>query len=203
MIYNWGKRAGTFGQVRVNLVGNYIKPGPSSRPTRFYRLMAPPFARVFAAHNHIAGQPGRTRNNWRMMEWGGDVRDDMKPKYRAGKPFPVAAVRTHSATEAYKRVLANAGATLPRRDAVDRRIVREVRTGEGRIIDSQNDVRGWPEYKSAAPPADTDRDGMPDAWEKKQALDPADPSDNAKDADGDGYTNVEEFLNRTDPRTPE
>jgi pectate lyase len=49
-------------------------------------------------------------------------------------------------------------------------------------------------------PADTDRDGMPDAWEKTHKLNPADPADGPADADKDGYTNLEEFLNGTNPQ---
>ncbi len=49
---------------------------------------------------------------------------------------------------------------------------------------------------------DTDHDGLPNDWEKKYGLNPADPSDAAKDADGDGFTNLEEFQAKTDPRDP-
>jgi hypothetical protein len=100
-------------------------------------------------------------------------------------------------------VLASGGAVLPERDAVDRRVVKEVRVGKGRLIDSQRDVGGWPELRSAPLPEDSDRDGMPDDWEKTHGLRPADSADGAADADGDGYTNVEEWINGTDPRRRE
>jgi hypothetical protein len=96
-------------------------------------------------------------------------------------------------------VLAAAGASLSR-DAVDQRIVEEVRTGKPRfgrngIIDSQKDVGGWPELRSLPAPQDTDQDGMPDAWEKKHGLDANHPADRNADRDHDGYTNLEEYLN--------
>ena len=102
---------------------------------------------------------------------------------------------THTAAEAYRLVFEDGGATRPRRDAVDARIVEEVLSGAGRIINSQVDVGGWPEYRSGEPPADDDQDGMPDAWERERGLNPKDGSDHREDRNGDGYTNLEEYLN--------
>ena len=100
-------------------------------------------------------------------------------------------------------VLGQAGATLPKRDPVDVRIIESVRTGKpttgNGIIDTPADVGGWPEYKSAPAPADTDHDGMPDGWEKRFGFNSNDPADGATDKDADGFTNVEEYLNGTDP----
>jgi hypothetical protein len=100
----------------------------------------------------------------------------------------------------YEKLLAGAGATRPARDAVDARIVQQVRSGTGKIIDSQKEVGGWPALATGTPPADTDGDGMPDDWERRHGFNPADPADGSADADGDGYTNVEEYLNATNPR---
>jgi hypothetical protein len=131
---------------------------------------------------------------------------------------------------AYASVLANAGATLPRRDAVDARIVESVRTGKSTarpgpglreslggvgyqertiegiaalvplgIITHPSQVGGYPEYRGQ-PYTDTDADGLPDAWETAHGLDPLDPRDATADANGDGYLNVEDFLNGLDPR---
>jgi hypothetical protein len=101
-------------------------------------------------------------------------------------------------------VLRQAGATLPRRDAVDERIVREVASGVpthgNGIIDTPEQAGGWPAYRSLPAPLDTDGDGMPDAWERGHGLDPADPADGAADPDRDGYPSLEEYLNGTDPK---
>jgi hypothetical protein len=97
------------------------------------------------------------------------------------------------------KLLASAGATLPKRDPVDLRIVGEISRGGGRIIDTPTDVGGWPTYSSSEPPEDADRDGMPDAWEREHGLNPADSDDHRADADGDGYTNLEEYLNSLSP----
>ena len=82
-----------------------------------------------------------------------------------------------------------------RRDAVDERLIRDVKSRSGKLIDSQDEVGGWPELKTVAAPKDTDRDGMPDDWERKHGLNPRDPEDRNGDLDGDGYTNLEEYLN--------
>jgi hypothetical protein len=112
------------------------------------------------------------------------------------EPFDAPTVMTVSARECFDAVLKGAGATLPTRDTVDSRIVNEVRQGTGRIIDSQKQVGGWPVYRSVPPPEDADRDGMPDLWESSHALDSRNPGDAASDRDGDGYSNIEEYLNQ-------
>lgn len=115
-------------------------------------------------------------------------------------PFEVPAVRTTSAIAALEAVLATAGASLPKRDSVDTRIAADVRARSGSIIDSQQQVGGWPELVTSQVPPDSDSDGMPDEWERRYGLNPLDPSDGNLDKDHDGYRNIEEFLNRTDPR---
>jgi hypothetical protein len=86
---------------------------------------------------------------------------------------------------------------------VDTRLVREVRTGTGRAIDHPSQVGGWPELERGTPASDDDFDGMPDTWESACGLDPGDAADNNGDSDGDGYTNIEEYLNGTNPRRKE
>src|SRR5207247_1396889 len=106
--------------------------------------------------------------------------------------------RTQSATKAAELVLDRAGASL-RRDAVDRRVIDDVRHYRGRLIDSQEQVGGWPALRSTPAPLDRDGDGMPDAWEIAHGLNPNDPADGKADRDGDGYTNLEEYLNSLAP----
>jgi hypothetical protein len=108
--------------------------------------------------------------------------------------FPVRPVKTDSAEEAFKKVLASAGAALPKRDAVDQRIVNDVKNRTGKVIDSPLNVGGWPELQSAPPPVDSDHDGMPDEWELNNKLDPKDASDGRRIAES-GYTNLELYLN--------
>ena len=121
------------------------------------------------------------------------------------KAFDIAEhTSLQPAKKAYKDVLEFAGASY-RRDAIDQRIVDETLKGtytyEGShgstngMIDQPSDVGGWPEYKSETALVDTDGDGIPDEWEKANGLNPNDPSDANKDCTGDGYTNIEKYIN--------
>ena len=132
-------------------------------------------------------------NEWRLVNYGWV--DGVAPEtYRSPFRFKTPAITSSSATEALKQVLAGAGAAAPRRDAVDARVVRDVREKVGSIIDSPQDVGGYPELARGTPLSDADHDGMPDDWEKQRGLDANDPSDGNSDLDGDGYTNSEEYL---------
>ena len=126
---------------------------------------------------------------------------------RSEQAFPItpdADEYTQSAQEAYEWVLNHAGASLVR-DDVDARIVDNVRQGnytaEGSngssngLIDRAEDVGGWPDYALGTTPTDTDGDGMPDAWEEEQRLNPNDASDGAKYNLNPSYTNLEVYLN--------
>ena len=99
---------------------------------------------------------------------------------------------TQPAAAAYALVLARAGANRSR-DAADRRVIEGVKDRTNRRIDSQRQVGGWPELAAGRTPDDTDRDGMPDAWETAQGLDPRNPEDR-NGVCADGYTNLEHYL---------
>ena len=113
---------------------------------------------------------------------------------RSGSRFETAPITATEVDDAFKDVLAQVGACLPRRDAVDERVVVEVKNKTGRIIDSPDDVGGYPKLAAGSPSADSDHDGMPDDWERQSKLNPGDPADATEDRDGDGYTNIEEYL---------
>ena len=125
--------------------------------------------------------------------------DKQLQTYKQSEPIPVPPLATDDPNRAFERVLAWAGAVLPRRDSVDARVVAEAIDGTGKIIDDEQDVGGWPDLKSSEPPLDTDHDGMSDDWEKLHNLNPNDPTDGPKDRDSDGYTNIEEYLNHFAP----
>ena len=114
--------------------------------------------------------------------------------YKQSEPFETGPMQMVDAHSAYQGVLKSGGASLPKRDIVDRRIVNDVKNLTGRIIKSQDDVGGWPMLKSVSAPTDTDHDGMPDDWENKNGLNPNNAEDR-NDIAEDGYTMLEKYLN--------
>jgi len=190
----------------MNYVGNYLKSGPTTLEAGrdFAFNVGGPLTQVFVEDNYIDGFPQKNLDNWLMMKpaWD-DFTGDLRETVGVSTPFPVVPVRTDPVQLAYQRILERAGAILPVRDSVDARIIEEIKTGAGRIINSQSEVGGWSQYRKGPVPDDNDLDGMPDEWERKYGLDPDDGSDSAGDSDADGYTNIEEFLNGTEPRKEE
>ncbi|MBL8229885.1 MAG: hypothetical protein JNL98_15460 [Bryobacterales bacterium] len=196
VIYNWGSYCSgvTDGTIRANYVGNYLKPGPnSSRRNPIYMGdEATPETRFHVASNIVEGRPELTADNSRLFDR--TERNGQRLYTLHDAPFETPHVDSTSPQEAYETVLRDAGAVLPRRDSVDERIIHEVRTGTGSLIDTQQQVGGWPELESAPPPLDSDNDGMPDYWERDYGLDPHDPSDGPKIRES-GYSNIEHYLN--------
>lgn len=199
VIYNWGGACG-YGvdeRYRMNYVANYLKPGPSTkameRKTAFH--IGGKKSLVYVQGNVIDGFPESEVNDRSILAWAKEFTPEERDATVVSTAFPVPEVTTQTAAEARRLVLENAGATRPKRDAVDARVVDAVGTGGGSIINSQKDVGGWPDYPAASGPADGDGDGMPDAWEYAHGLNPADGSDGPLDGDSDGYTNLEVYLN--------
>ena len=178
--------------LKVNYVGNYIRPGPSSNrakgPIVFTDTAS---ATYYVKGNFVKGNAARTADNTKLFD-----RVEVEGRRlvtTVAEPFETPPIKATSAEAAYQAVLEHAGATRPVRDRVDQKIIEEVRGRSGRIVDSQKDVGGWPVYKSA-PPADTDGDGIPDEWEISHGLNPRDPSDAAV-VDAGGYSNIEKYIN--------
>lgn len=194
VIYNYGAGAGggtqllssSKGKPVMNWVNNYYKPGPSSSAAR------PEFATY-------AGDTGNTHQWYGSgnMRW---TASGMQPARVAAGAYglkttelSMAPVTTVGAAQAYTEVVANAGASLVR-DAVDKRLADDVKNGTGKIINSPSDVGGWPTLSAGTPPADTDGDGMPNAFETQHGTNPA-VADAGGDVNGNGYNNVEDWFN--------
>ncbi|MCC6455763.1 MAG: hypothetical protein IT328_12505 [Caldilineaceae bacterium] len=200
VMYNMG----TLGAIvqspaQVNFVNNYIKAGPNTRINAFLDFQG---GQYHASGNVLQGVANFSKSS-----------DPV-----AATRFAAPAITTTSGEIAYDQVLSTSGAYqglacdgtwFARRDAVDTRIAQSVVDGtRGHNIDpsatvnglgyitNPEDVRGWPNLDPGTPCADTDHDGMPDIWETQNGLNPA-ADDSAQDKDGDGYTNIEEYINGT------
>lgn len=236
VVYNWVHRSIDGGDYRAqfNIINNYFKPGPATpKNTNVgHRILKPEsgrsklsykvYGRAYVNGNVMEGYPAITKNNW---DGGVQIEEENGVGEHLGymkqsKPLIMPKLTILSAEAAKTFVFNNAGATLPRRDPVDARIVEQARTGTVKplpgvklpetqfehrrlpidsykqgIITDINQVGGYPEYKGT-PYKDSDNDGMPDDYEKKRGLNPNDASDASRlSKSGSGYTNIEEYLN--------
>jgi len=240
VIFNWWNRSADGGDNNslYNFINNYYKPGPITPMDKpiGHRILKPEsgrsqdkktlYGKVYVNGNIVEGNERVTKNNWD----GGVQIEDMPDagrytdSIRVNQPLPMAKVTTISASEAYDYVLKNVGASLPKRDPVDSRIIETVKTGKifykeggktdvGKeyikrrlpadsykqgIISDISQVGGYPEYKGT-PYKDSDNDGMPDAYETKMGLNPKNAADASLDPDKNGYSNIEEYLNSLVP----
>jgi len=245
VIFNWNNRSTDGGDYTAlyNIVNNYYKPGPVTdlKEPISYRILKPEsgrsklpyvvFGRAYVEGNVIEGNEKVTRDNWdggvQLESKKGDLLtfEQASPYFaamRVKKPFPMAKITIIPTLAAKEYVLTHAGAALPKRDPVDTRILKQVKTGkidfiEGvklpekdfehrrlpkdsyklGIITDVSQVGGYPEYKGT-PYKDTDDDGMPDAYELKNGLNPKDATDAAKISKS-GYSNIEVYLNSVVP----
>lgn len=254
VIYNWVHRTADGGEYSTmsNFINNYYKPGPltpknqnvgwrilksESRSGKLFPFKQ--FGRVYAVGNIMEGYPKITADNWaggiQTADKDGELTGEELAMMRSDEPFVMPPLTILPSSETFEYVMNNVGATLPKRDIVDRRIIEEVRTGQAyyvkkldkknpygnlwglspksqkedgtfkyRRLDNESyklgiitdpaQMGGYPEYKGK-PRVDTDGDGMPDDWERANGLDPNDPTDANKDCTGDGYTNIEKYIN--------
>jgi hypothetical protein len=196
VMYNWGgSRPGYDGDsesvCRYNYVGNYGKPGPNSNSTGYAYSAGCKHFRGYYADNYFFGEI--PADQWSLVTFSGSWTSQEKSDYKQSEPFPTGPIETDSPLEAYEKVLEHAGASKVR-DTVDARVVHEVINGTGSIIDDEDEVGSWPEYLTYDEFQDLDLDGMADAWETENGLNPEDPEDRNGDLDADGFTNLEEFL---------
>jgi hypothetical protein len=231
VLFNWRHRTldGGDRDSQVNCINNYYKPGPITpdsavrhrlgepQPSTTKEDATPRFGQWYVAGNVVEGDPVVTADNWSggVQLKVGRPEDDaggpltpavqaLMTQIRMERPFPLPPMKLESATGALASVLDGAGATLPVRDAVDQRIITQVRTGQvapgpGRgIITDIAQVGGYPEYRGA-PQSDLGPDGIPGWWKKKYGLDSSDPTLAAKDLHGDGYTVIEKYLDGLNP----
>ena len=223
VVYNWQgnsayggeSRASSGNQRQYNFIANYYKPGPATKSGVKARLLNPTTkcgncgasvtpGKFYIVQNIMSGSDAVTNDNW-----SGVYPDESskKDQCRSDKRFTLSTPMTseQTAQEAYETVLAKAGCSLVR-DVVDTRIVSEVAAGNytypgsngstGGLIDTPSDVGGWPTYSGTKDYSlDTDRDGIPNAWETAHGLNPDDPQDAKTTTLQAPYLNIEVYLN--------
>lgn len=218
VIYNWSGNSAYGGENgEYNIVNNYYKPGPATPANRNKRIMQVSkdnaagatdpsvygvgYGTFYITGNYVVGNTTVTTNNWNGgVDYDTGITEAMVKKTA---PFASVELLPHTAEQAYNAVLYYGGASY-RRDAIDSRIINEVKngivtyygsvSGLPGIIDTQSDVGGWPVLQSLAAPKDTDGDGMPDDWESAQKLDPNTANANGKDL-SKWYDNIEVYIN--------
>jgi pectate lyase len=191
VIYNWGYGGcyGALGGDKINMIANYYKPGPASENRS--KIASPNGGDWHVSGNVVVGSNNVTQDNWKGLNSSSYKKMD--------EPWPAMPIKQESAEEAYKAFLKHGGCSFPNRDALDKRIIEEINTGTAKygnkgLIGKPSDVGGWPELSSASAPSDKDHDGIPDAWESKNGLNPNDASDGSKTGKN-GYTNLENYIN--------
>ncbi len=190
VIYNWEDQSGYSGgpgeYIHMNYVGNYLKAGPSSEEPDEAFDGGSVDTHIYQEGNLING----LNTGWNMFSGNytqSNTAFAIQDKFQ---------VETKEASSAYNKVLNQAGASFPSRDAVDERIIQNVLNETGGIIDSQDEVGGWPNLTSVHAPIDNDRDGMPDVWEIANGLNPFNSNDFRDfNLSTDGYTNIEVYIN--------
>jgi pectate lyase len=212
VIYDWGHNnvyAGEGGSY--NIVNNYYKYGPSTSKSVRSRIANPwskpptiDFGKWYVDGNYVDGDPIVSNNNWAGVNLEKGTDSD-KEKIKLNEAISIVAVNTETAKDAYQSVLQYVGCIFPSRDTMDQRILRSVTERTGGMIDVQGGyqhgtayeltINAWPALRSLPAAADNDKDGMPDDWEVKNGLNPADAMDASQFKLDKYYTNIEVYIN--------
>lgn len=198
VIYNWGGghagyNADKKSVLKLNYINNYLIAGINSDDNGIAYSTGSPYNKAYLEGNFYNHR--QPKNQWELVRFNKNWTADNIKNFKQQQPFESGFVRPISAIESYKAILKNGGASRPKRDAIDSRIVKDVQHYTGKIINSQAEVGGWSTLKSTAKPLDTDKDGMPDKWEMAHGLNENDASDCNLFAPN-GYTQLENYLNQ-------
>ena len=220
VIYNWQYESLHGGEMHqpgdsrfqfcsTNAVANYYKPGPGTRTQDKSRICSPKtrdgaadYGKWYVAENYLVGDTAVTADNWKgvIPVWWNTIDPDLAaiPGLKLDEPSEFMPINQQTAEEAYQAVLDSVGCSFPNRDAVDARIIEEVRNGTATygsgFISSPTTVGGYPTLATGTAPTDTDHDGMSDDWETANGLNINDPADRNEIGEG-GYTNLENYIN--------
>lgn len=221
--YGGDVASGTTRSHTSNFVGNYYKPGPATSSTKYfftnYIVNGANYPRWYFSNNYMENNSAYNTDNWAgfKTKWSGTAGTTLPTTTQLRSDTLLAPpndlvfngiwigyndykINIESAANAYQSVLKNSGTV--NRDSVERRIIREVTSGiatfkaslgTSGIIDKSYNAEGYINYPAASYPIDNDNDGMADAWELENGLDPT----NAEDRNtytAQGYTALEVYL---------
>lgn len=194
VVYNWGSGGGyimggdSAGQTFANIINNYFIDGPNTVGGAFKtgNLNFHAYANNNLEDNNRDG----ALNGVVVSPLDFTTADLVSTRY----PYPAVA-RLLSPEQAYQHIITYAGASL-HRDRVDALMIQELTSlgTTGAQITNENQVGGPGPVAGGLAAVDTDGDGMPDWWEQAAGLNPL-VADNNGDANGDGYTNLENYIN--------
>jgi pectate lyase len=181
---------------KVNWIYNYVKRGPSSNATLYeiyHEASGTALPLIYAKGNIGTSRTTQTGSDWTVQSsWQPNLLSEV---YRSLTPWPAAPVTATTMTADYAaQVVAQAGATRPFRDSVDQKMASDFTSGTGGYRQNVKYPTDFPTYQNLPAPTDKDNDGMADDWESANGLNPG-ADDSAADKDGDGYTNIENYLN--------
>jgi hypothetical protein len=194
--YNWAHEPARLYWSTI-MIKNHWEDGPNTSTSYAIRLnttgnpaggnMQP--ASVYLSHNIGPGRPTDSGDDWSLVSGG-------TSQYRTDTlPYPLWGVGQDDVANVKSKVLAGAGAIAPSRDSLDAEMVNDALNGTASYISTPY----WPTLAAGTAPADSDSDGMPDSWESAHGLNPNSSADGNADRDGDGYTNIEEYINSLIP----
>ena len=186
----------------INYVNNYVIKGPRTK------IPGDIFVRNLKNHRpklYLSGNIGINKV-FKALYCYDDTRTTFVPttdyevieEMIQAAPYPAPFVTTTDAQQALEHILEEAGAVLPRRDPVDKKMIDDIVRRSGNVIDTKGSLLAWPPFDAGLPFVDSDNDGMPNHWENNHSLNEYE-DDSGDDADQDGYSNLEEYLNGTDP----
>ncbi len=152
VVYNWGVLPAEIVDYSsnsfLNFIGNYFIPGPSTQKGPFEIMINPDkgIPQIYAEGNIGPHREDESDDDWNSVGYGYGDDGIAHNKYRSQRKFDTPIITTMQAGESYQKVLAESGAILPVRDVVDNRIVQDVINKTGSIINSPDEVGGYPIY---------------------------------------------------------
>lgn len=194
VIYNWGTHPAHGNPRSLNLIKNMFIKGPMTKTLLAWE------PRGNAESPTL--RPNAVYEQGTVTEGFTTVRGEPQTVYAPTRFEPYSMRNEQSPQEAYTQIVQGAGATRPVRDSVDQRIINNLLTRTGQFPNGSD--LAWPALATGPLPTDADQDGMPDTWEVLQfgTTSYGSATDSSSDFDRDGYTDVEEYLNGSDPKAP-